>query len=232
MANVSELNPNAEVLSGRAITVLMSMIRDKGTSQREFVMAADRLMTILAEEGLARLPSVVEKTVSTPCGKWSGLTAPEGHTICAVDIVRSGGILLEAVRKIHPDLKTAKILIQRDEATAEAIYHYAKLPEGISKLNVVLCDPMLATGGSAVKAIGVLKDAGVEEHNILFINLIAAPQGLIALKNQAPGVRVVSAFLDEGLDDNKFIVPGLGDFGDRYYGTAGYEEGLWGSDGK
>jgi hypothetical protein len=115
----SELHPNCEVLSSRAITLLFTIIRDKRTTQRDYVAASDRLMTLLAEEGLARLPAVVPATVATPCGAYAGLAGPPSHMICGVDIVRSGGILLEAVRKIAPDSKTAKILIQRDEETAE-----------------------------------------------------------------------------------------------------------------
>ena len=115
----SELHPNCEVLSSRAITLLFTIIRDKRTTQRDYVAASDRLMTLLAEEGLARLPAVAPATVATPCGAYAGLAGPPSHTICGVDIVRSGGILLEAVRKIAPDSKTAKILIQRDEETAE-----------------------------------------------------------------------------------------------------------------
>ena len=101
-------------------------------------------MTILAEEGLARLNCVKPVTVTTPCGSYEGLSSPPSGTICGVDIVRSGGILLEAVRKIAPDSKTAKILIQRDEETALPKLFYSKLPPDIANLNVVLCDPMVS----------------------------------------------------------------------------------------
>ena len=225
-------NPKCEVISSRAITVLLTTIRTKGTTQKEYVAASDRLMSILAEEGLARLAGVEERTVETPCGTFAGLAGPPSHTVCAVDIVRSGGILLEAVRRIAPDLKTAKILIQRDEATAAPRLYYSKLPADVPRLRVLLCDPMLATGGSALAAIEVLKRAGVAEDAILFLNAVACPEGLRALAAGAPGVRIATAALDDGLDARKFIVPGLGDFGDRYYGTAGYREGWWGTDGR
>jgi len=232
MANVSveEMNPKAEVLSSPAITMLLTVIRDKVTTQRDYVAYSDRLMNILAEEGLARLATPGK--VVTPCGEFQGLVPPEGHTICGVDIVRSGGILLEAVRRIAPDSKTAKILIQRDEETAEPKLFYSKLPPGIEDLTVVLCDPMLATGGSAITAINVLKDAGVKEERILFLNVVSCPEGLRALAEKTPGVRIVTAALDDCLNAQKYIVPGVGDFGDRYYGTFGYKEGLWGIDGK
>lgn len=229
---VAKMNPKAELLSSRAITMLFTILRNKSTTQRDYVNASDRLMTILAEEGLARLPCVVEATITTPCGSYTGLSAPPTHQICCVDIIRSGGILLEAVRKVAPDSKTAKILIQRDEETAPPKLFYSKLPSDIKDLHVVLCDPMLATGGSAMMAIQVLKDAGVKEENILFINVLSCPEGLKKLAEDAPGVTVLTAAVDSGLNEAKLIVPGLGDFGDRYYGTSGYAEGLWGTDGK
>lgn len=223
-------NPKAEVLSSPAITMLLSVIRSKTTTQKDYVAASDRLMNILAEEGFARLSTPT--TVVTPCGETPGLLPPPSHELCCVDIVRSGAILMEAVRKIATDAKTAKILIQRDEETAEPKLFYSKLPPGIDKLQVILCDPMLATGGSAVMAIDVLKEAGVKEESILFLNVISCPEGLKKLAEKTPGVRILTAQLDECLNERKFIVPGLGDYGDRYYGTFGYQEGLWGTDGK
>uniref|UniRef100_A0A7S1MCD4 uracil phosphoribosyltransferase n=1 Tax=Alexandrium catenella TaxID=2925 RepID=A0A7S1MCD4_ALECA len=227
---VAHLNTRAEVLSSHAVTMLLTKIRAKSTTQREFVAYADRLMNILAEEALSRLAT--QTTVTTPCGEFDGLEPPSAGGLCCVDIIRSGGILLEAVRKLCPDCKTAKILIQRDEETALPRLFYSKLPAGVQNLQVLLTDPMLATGGSALTAINVLKQAGVREEDILFVNVVAAPQGLQTLAEQAPGVRILSASVDDGLDERKYIVPGLGDFGDRYYGTAGYMEGLWGTDSK
>eukprot|EP00913_Durusdinium_trenchii_P000562 g518.t1 len=208
-------NERAEVLSSPAIALLMSIIRDQRTSQVEFVRTADRLMSILAEEGIARLPSVKPQVLQSPCGPYNGLAVPDGHQLCAVDIVRSGGILLEAVRKVLPELKTAKILIQRDEETALPQLFYSKLPDGIEKLQVMLCDPMLGTGGSALCAIDVLKKAGVKEE---MADPSLGPSDL--------------AEKDSHLNEKFFIVPGVGDFGDRYYGTSGYAEGLWGQNGR
>jgi uracil phosphoribosyltransferase len=120
---------------------------------------------------------------------------------------------------VVPDSKTAKILIQRDEETAEPKLFYSKLPSDIADCHVMLCDPMLATGGSALTAIDVLKKAGVKEENILFLNVVSVPEGLKILAEKAPGVTIVTAALDSHLNPQKFIIPGLGDFGDRYYGT-------------
>lgn len=223
----STWNPNAEALSSPAVEMLLTVVRTKRTNQEEYVRYADRLMNILAEEGLARLAQPTK--VLTPCGECPGLAPVLGSNLCAVDIMRSGGILLEAVRRLVPDCKTAKILIQRDETTALPQLIYSKLPPNIDGCDVILCDPMLATGGSAITAIDVLKKAGVREERILFLNTVSCPEGLEAIGKAAPGVRILTAAVDKGLNEQKFIVPGLGDFGDRYYGSFGYREGLWGT---
>jgi len=225
-----ELNAKAEVLSSRAATMLLSKMRAKSATQAEFVHFADRLMRILAEEALARLATRV--TVKTPSDECSGLEPPDSGCLGLVDIMRSGGILLEAVRQLCPDSKTAKILIQRDEETRVPALFYSKLPDGIQDLQVIICDPVLASGSSVLMAIDVLKQAGVREEDILFVNVAAAPQGLRALAERAPGVRVLCASLAKDVTEQGTLVPGLGDFGDRYFGTKGYKEGLWGTDGR
>lgn len=180
------------------------------------------MCTILAEEGIAHLKTVQDKKVATPCGVYNGLAVPAYETMCAVSIMRSGDILLEALRKVAVGISVGKILMQRDEedeAKRPKLY-YSKLPENIADCrSILLVDPMLATGGSAILAIKVLVDAGVREDNILFLVVVAAPEGIQAVQKAYPGVRIVTAEIDEGLNEDKYIVPGLGDFGDRYYGT-------------
>jgi uracil phosphoribosyltransferase len=199
--------------------MLFSIIRDKNTGQAEFVRAADRLMAILAEEGLARLPSVTPRKIATACGVYDGVSPPDCSNVCAVDIIRSGAILAEAVRRTCPEVKTGKILIQRNEETAEPELFYHKFPPELAQLQVLLCDPMLATGGSAIMAIEEMKKLGVKEENILFINLACAPEGLQALRVRTPKVRIVCLGMDSHLNAQKYIVPGIGDMGDRYYGS-------------
>jgi len=229
MAAHQQEHPNAVILDSLGMKALLTTIRRKSTPQREYVDCCDRLCRMLAEEALARLPGTAAEAVETPCGTADGLRVVASRGICLVDIMRSGAILQEAVRRVVPDAKTAKILIQRDEETAQPVLMYSKLPPGIEKLNVLLCDPMLATGGSAETAIRVLLDAGVPEDRITFANVVSCPEGLRRLAAAVPKVKVVTCACDAGLNDKKFIVPGLGDFGDRYYGTAGYEEGFWGA---
>ena len=125
----------------------------------EFQTIGDRLMRLLGEEALARLPTVVEGEVQTPCGVAGGYVDTPGPPVCVVSIVRSGDILQEAVRYLQPGVSVGKILIQRDESKPDkpAVLYYKKLPKNISESFVILVDPMLATGGSAIRALTVLK---------------------------------------------------------------------------
>ncbi len=237
------------------------------------MLYGDRLMRILAEEALCRLPNVRESEVSTPCGVARGLVELSATRLCLVSVVRSGDILQEAVRQLVPGTAVGKILIQRDEAAEDKrpILYYKKLPKDVAERFVMLVDPMLATAGedstytiictvsvrgseedklsgfnlgSAKMAISVLVDSGVDPSNIMFLNLICAPEGLRALREEYPQVLKVSALpkstsfriyylqyasytqvqiitgaVDDCLNENRFIVPGLGDYGDRYYQT-------------
>ena len=153
MEHAPQFNKQAVRLESRALQMLLTTLRAKQTTQQAFVAAADRLCSILAEEALARLPDVLDNApIMTPCGPTTGTICPPDGDIVVVDIVRSGGILQEAVRRVCPGAGTAKILVQRDEETALPSLLYSKLPPGIAEKNIVLCDPMLATRRAGVKA--------------------------------------------------------------------------------
>eukprot|EP00505_MAST-04D_sp_SCG-Rhode-Island_P003944 Stramenopile-MAST_4_protein_3944 len=213
--------PNTTVLDSRAITGLLSVIRDKHATHPVFVRYADRLCTILAEEGLARLNDVRSMSVETPCGRAEGLTIARYDKLCVVSVVRSGDILTDAVRKLATGCATGKILVQRDENNADknAVFFYSKFPQDISTRQVLLCDPMLATGGSATTCIQKIVDAGVPQENIVFLTVVSCPQGILNVVKAFPKVKIITAAIDKELNHEKFIVPGLGDFGDRYYNT-------------
>ena len=213
--------PSTTLLQSPAITSLLSVLRNKYSTNPVFVTYADRLCTILAEEGLARMSDIRPASIETPCGRAEGLTTTRHDNLCVVSIVRSGDILSEAARRLAIGCSTGKILVQRDESDPlkRPTYFYHKLPKDIASKQVLLCDPMLATGGSANAAIGRLIDAGVQEENILFLNVVSCPKGIISVYKRYPKVRIVTAAIDKELNSEKFIVPGLGDFGDRYYGT-------------
>jgi len=216
-----DLTYGATVIKSRAVDYLLMKLRCKHTKGKEFMVYGDRLMRILAEEALCRLPSIKRGCVDTPCGLAEGLIDDRKADICLVSVVRSGDILQEAVRQLEPGVKVGKILIQRDEKCPEKTpkLFYKKLPRDIADCFVMLVDPMLATSGSARMAIQVLVDSGVDPKNIMFLNLICAPEGLKKLNQQFPQVQVVTGAVDSHLNEHSYIVPGLGDYGDRYYGT-------------
>lgn len=205
-------------LKSRALTVLLTQIRDQNCPLETYISGCDRVCRILAEEGLAALAEE-KTTVMTPCGRFDGIKPVDPRTCCAVSIVRSGDILLEAVRQVAIGIGVGKILIQRDEETAKPQLFYSKLPKDISKRKVLLVDPMLATGGSAITAMQVLIEAGCRQEDIIFLNTVAAPEGIKALNAAYPKLRIVTSAIDECLNEKSYIVPGMGDFGDRYYST-------------
>ena len=155
------------------------------------------------------------------CRKSVVASPPYNPAAIAVSIIRAGDSLLDAVRFCLPSVRVGKILIQRDEESREKkpILYYTKFPKDISKKSILLVDPMLASGGSALCAIKCLLDHGVKEEKIIFINVISCPEGIRNLHFLYPKVKIVTAAIDEKLNENKYIVPGLGDWGDRFYGT-------------
>ena len=199
------------------LEVLFTIIRNKDTKRNEFLFYSERIIRLLIEEALNLLPTQ-EKIVTTPTGTQFKGCEFVGK-LCAVPIVRAGESMEKAVREVCRAIRIGKILIQRDEETLQPKLIYHKLPEDISKRHVLLLDPMLATGGSACKAIEVLKENGVPEEKIIFINLISAPEGIKTFQNYAPKVKIITGFIDPKLNNKAYIIPGLGDFGDLYFGT-------------
>lgn len=197
------------------LIALLTMIRDKKTSRADFIFYSNRIIRLLVEEGLNHLP-VVEHTVTTPVGRAYLGVKFEGK-ICGVSIMRAGEAMEQGLRDCCRSVRIGKILIQRDEETCKPKLFYDKLPVDIASRWVLLLDPMFATGGSATLAVEILKARGVPEDHILFLNLIASPSGVSDFARRFPKLRVVTAFIDQGLDEKKYIIPGLGDFGDRYY---------------
>jgi len=210
------LPPNVFTLPRTAqLEALYTIIRDKDTNRGDFIFYTDRIIRLLVEEGLNHLP-VVTKSVETPTGAHYEGVGFEGR-ICGVSILRAGEAMEAGLREVCRSVRIGKILIQRDEETAEAKLFYSKLPEDISSRYVLLLDPMLATGGSAIKAVEVLTEHGVPEDRIIFINLIACPEGINSLCTRYPALRMITGWIDEGLNEKAYIIPGLGDFGERRY---------------
>lgn len=215
--------PTVTLSHSRAVQCLLTKIRDEKTNQAEFVHYSDRLMRLVVEEGLAHLPSVKSTSIETPCGPCDGLEYDYDESmLCAVSIIRSGNALLEAVRQIVPSISVGHVLVQRNESDEKKrpVFFYSKFPSDIAKRMIFLVDPMLATGGSANAALQCLIDAGVLPSRILLLTVISAPEGIAEVMKSFPAVQIVCAHVDQHLNKDKFIVPGLGDFGDRYYNTC------------
>ena len=192
----------------------LTILRKTETDTIDFRTALGRIATILAYFALKELP-LREKTISTP------ITTARGYEIntdiIVVPILRAGLSLVDAIIDFVPDAKVGHLGMYRDEDTHQPVDYYSKLPNGLDEALVLLVDPMLATGGSADDAINFLKKQGA--NNIRFISLISAPEGLDRILKKYPDVSIITAAVDEKLNSEAFIVPGLGDAGDRYFGT-------------
>jgi len=156
-------------------------------------------------------------SVQTPLAKAHGKQLV--HETVLVPILRSGLALLPAFISTFPKAGVGFVGLVRDEQTAEAQLYYKKLPAIPADADVIVLDPMLATGGSLCAALKILEDAGVKQEQILFVGVVSAPEGVQRVQQEFPRVTLLIAQEDEALDANKFILPGLGDFGDRYFGT-------------
>jgi uracil phosphoribosyltransferase len=190
-------------------------LRDVRTEPPAFRRAAERISVLLAAEALKDVPSR-PYTVETPLGPADGLVV--GSDVVVVPVLRAGLGMLDAVLELLPAARVGHIGLQRDEATAIASKYYTKLPRELADSYVLMIDPMLATGGSAVAAIDLLKAAGA--RTLRMICIVAAPEGVALVEHHHRDVEVYTPVIDRELNPHKYIVPGLGDFGDRLYGTT------------
>ncbi|KAK9052378.1 hypothetical protein SSX86_029007 [Deinandra increscens subsp. villosa] len=194
-----------------------TLIRDAKTRKHDFVFYADRLIRLVVEHGLGHLP-FTEKQIITPTESiYTGVVFCK--RLCGVSIIRSGESMENALRACCKGIKIGKILIQREGNGRQLIYE--KLPKDIASRQVLLLDPVLASGESAMEAISLLMNKGVSESNIIFLNLIAAPEGIHAVCRQYPRLKIVTSEIDVGLNELSRVIPGMGEFGDRYFGTGG-----------
>jgi uracil phosphoribosyltransferase len=193
----------------------LATLRDASTPPEIFRRMAIRLSLLLAAEATRDVPSE-PVSVLTPLGPAPGRRVGAG--VVVVPVLRAGLGMLDAVLELLPNARVGHIGLQRDEMTAVASQYYSKLPRDLAGTFVLMIDPMLATGGSAVAALDLLKLAGAT--NIRMICIVAAPEGIALVERQHPNVHIFTPAIDTGLNAHKFIVPGLGDFGDRLYGTA------------
>jgi uracil phosphoribosyltransferase len=203
------------VLDHPLIKHKMAFLRSIDTGTKEFRELACELSMLLTYEAMKGEP-VIPVDVETPMGKTTGHRITESK-YAFVPILRAGLGMAEGVLKVLPNAKIGHIGLFRDEESLKPVTYYFKMPSDISKRAVFLLDPMLATGGSACAAIEQLKEKGVKD--IRFLCIVAAPEGIDKVKEEHPDVQIYAAALDDCLNDIGYIVPGLGDAGDRIFGT-------------
>lgn len=193
----------------------VALLRDKNTGTKEFKELVGELAMLMCYEAMRDLPTE-ECEVETPLARTKARKL-SGRKLAFVPILRAGLGMVDGMLSMVPAAKVGHIGLYRDPETLQPVEYYCKLPGDIGDRDVVLLDPMLATGGSASDAVGLLRQRGAK--NIKFIGIIAAPEGLKRLQTDWPDVPIYVAALDEKLNDHGYIVPGLGDAGDRIFGT-------------
>nr|KYP41012.1 Uridine-cytidine kinase-like 1 [Cajanus cajan] len=215
--DLCKIYPNVYVIQSTfQIRGMHTLIRDRDISKHDFVFYSDRLIRLVVEHGLGHLP-FTEKQVVTPTGSvYTGVDFCK--KLCGVSIVRSGESMENALRACCKGIKIGKILIHRDGDNGKQLI-YEKLPKDISERHVLLLDPVLATGNSANQAIELLIQKGVPENHIIFLNLISAPEGIHCVCKRFPSLKIVTSEIDVELNEEYRVIPGLGEFGDRYFGT-------------
>lgn len=207
--------PKIQVLDHPLIQHKLTYIRDINTGTKEFRELVDEVATLMAYEITRELP-LTEKEIETPIGKGTS-NVLAGKKLGIVPILRAGLGMVEGILNLIPAAKVGHVGLYRDPETFEPVEYYVKLPNDVSERDLILVDPMLATGGSAIEAVNSLKKRGAK--SIRFMCLIAAPEGVKAMTDAHPDVDIYIAALDEKLDEKGYIVPGLGDAGDRLFGT-------------
>ncbi len=207
--------PNLKVMRHPLIQEKLTGIRDRRTGVREFRALLSEMAALMAYEITADFP-VREIEVETPLAATTGAELARGVTL--VPIIRAGLGMLEGIMRLVPQARVGHVGLYRDEDTLEPVEYYWKMPQDVAETDIIVIDPMLATGGSCSAAVSKLAEAGVQRVKVLC--LVASPEGVGRMLEDHPLVTVYAAALDDRLDDRGYILPGLGDAGDRIYGTT------------
>ena len=209
------MNNKVHILEHPLLHHKLSIMRSKETGTKEFRELVSEVAMLICYDATRDLTTEYVQ-VDTPVATAS-VKVLAGKKLAVVPILRAGLGMVDGILKLIPSAKVGHIGLYRDEETLEPVEYYCKLPSDVSERDVLLLDPMLATGGSAVAAIGFLKARGV--RRIKMLNVIAAPEGIRRVAEAHPDVEIYCACLDEKLNEHGYIVPGLGDAGDRIFGT-------------
>ncbi|MFM7260768.1 MAG: uracil phosphoribosyltransferase [bacterium] len=214
MPSRSAKYPNVVVYDHPLIQHKLTILRNKETGHEQFRVLLNQIAGLMAY-GVSRYLALREKPVETPVARTVGTELAEPTTL--VPILRAGLAMMDGLLSLFPEARVAHIGIYRDEKTAKPITYYAKMPPDIANGPAIVVDPMLATGGSAIHAVELLRERGVKK--IQLVCLVAAPEGIKAMQAAHPDVTIHVASVDERLNERFYIVPGLGDAGDRIFGT-------------
>jgi len=193
----------------------LSFIRDKNTGTKEFRDIISEIAMLMCYEATRDLELEAVEVETPLCRTSAKMLA--GRKLCLAPILRAGLGMVEGILSLIPSAKVGHVGIYRDTQTHKPVEYFCKMPSDVNERDVLVLDPMLATGGSAIDAVSMVKAKGVT--SIKFMCIIAAPEGLKALQTEHPDVQIYCAALDERLNSDKYIVPGLGDAGDRIFGT-------------
>ncbi|XP_056896631.1 uridine-cytidine kinase-like 1a isoform X4 [Takifugu flavidus] len=224
LASAQQTQPLPQTLSVLESTPqvrgLHTIIRNRETSRDEFIFYSKRLMRLLIERALTFLPSQT-CVVQTPQGHEYEGRRYDGKGITGVSVLRAGETMEPALRAVCKDVRIGKILIQTNVDSGEPELHYLRLPKDISEDHVILMDSTVSTGAAAMMAVRVLLDHEVREDQIVLVSLLMAELGVHSVAYAFPKVKIITTAVDKSLDDLLHVVPGIGDFGDRYFGTDG-----------
>ena len=206
---------NVTIFDHPLIQHKLSILRDKNTSSKDFRELVSEIAMLMCYEATRDLP-LEDVEIETPICKTT-VKHLAGKKLAIVPILRAGLGMVDGVSRMIPSARIGHIGLYRDEKTMQPVEYFCKLPKDIDKRDVILVDPMLATGGSGIDAVNLIKQRN--PRSIRFMCLIAAPEGIAAFSKAHPDVPIFCAALDEKLNENCYIVPGLGDAGDRIFGT-------------
>lgn len=216
-AKTIQENSNICIIDHPLVTHKLSYLRQKDTGSKEFRALVEEIAALMAYEATRDLPTL-EEEIETPLQTATGRFI-SGKKLGIVPILRAGLGMLEGILRLIPNAKVGHVGLYRNEETLEPVEYFCKLPDDLPERDILLLDPMLATGGSVVAAIEALLRRGAKLEQIRFICLLASPEGLKRLSEAFPTVQIYTAAVDERLDENGYIRPGLGDAGDRIFGT-------------